>query len=185
VFGKFNVGPALRDQGVNPETIAVGANADAMLPFADFTGSQRRTIDGIVDNVYNGFLLNARALPYPNSTRPVPSLAAWLRPDARRRAASGRWRPGAGRRWRRCGAWRAGACGRARTRSRTAWWTRWAACRTRCASPSRRPACRWRRAPVARLTSCGPAAAPARRRAAARQCHSTRLPAHVQQRARA
>ncbi|KAK9826094.1 hypothetical protein WJX81_001749 [Elliptochloris bilobata] len=61
VFGKFNVGPALRDQGVNPETIAVGDNADAMLPFADFTSSQKRTIDGIVDNVYNGFLLNVAA----------------------------------------------------------------------------------------------------------------------------
>lgn len=56
------MGPALRDQGVNPETIAVGDNADAMLPFADFTSKQKRTIEGIVDNVYNGFLLNVRTL---------------------------------------------------------------------------------------------------------------------------
>ena len=56
MFGKFNVGGALRELGINTETISEGANVEALLPFTDLTPRQAAKVEAIVDHVYQGFL---------------------------------------------------------------------------------------------------------------------------------
>lgn len=48
-FGKFNAAQALKDQGINVDTIAVGRNATAQSLFHDFTKEQRRQVNVLMD----------------------------------------------------------------------------------------------------------------------------------------
>ena len=48
-----------RDYGVDAETVAVGENAAAMLPFTGFTTKQEQTVNDLTDSVYHGFLEKA------------------------------------------------------------------------------------------------------------------------------
>ena len=48
-FGKFNASQALKDQGVNVDTVAVGKNATAQSLFHDFTKEQRRQVNVLMD----------------------------------------------------------------------------------------------------------------------------------------
>lgn len=56
VFGKFNIAETLRQQGINPCTIAEGKNADAQFPFSDWTPAQERLVNSLVDHIYAGFI---------------------------------------------------------------------------------------------------------------------------------
>lgn len=56
VFGKFNIAETLRQQGINPCTIAEGKNADAQFPFSDWTPEQERLVNRLVDHIYAGFI---------------------------------------------------------------------------------------------------------------------------------
>lgn len=49
VFGKLDVSQALRDQGINVGTVAVGKNATASSPFHDFTKEQQRQVNAMID----------------------------------------------------------------------------------------------------------------------------------------
>ena len=49
-----------RDWGVDAETVAVGENAAAMLPFTGFTAKQEQIVNNLTDHVYHGFLEKAR-----------------------------------------------------------------------------------------------------------------------------
>lgn len=48
-FGKFNASQALKDQGINVDTVAVGRNATAQSLFHDFTKEQRRQVNVLMD----------------------------------------------------------------------------------------------------------------------------------------
>lgn len=48
-FGKFNAAQALKDQGINVDTVAVGRNATAQSLFHDFTKEQRRQVNVLMD----------------------------------------------------------------------------------------------------------------------------------------
>lgn len=61
VFGKFNIAGALRDQGVNPVTIAEGSNADAQFPFSNYNRQQLAQVNHLVDHIYLGFIQKVRA----------------------------------------------------------------------------------------------------------------------------
>ena len=56
VFGKFSIAETLRQQGINPCTIAEGKNADAQFPFSDWTPEQERLVNRLVDHIYAGFI---------------------------------------------------------------------------------------------------------------------------------
>lgn len=56
VFGKFNIAGALREQGINPATIAEGRNADAQFPFSDYSRQQLAQVNHLVDHIYLGFI---------------------------------------------------------------------------------------------------------------------------------
>ena len=58
-FGKFNALQALRDQGINVDTVAVGKNATASSPFHDFTKEQRRQVNVMMDRCAHAFLTTA------------------------------------------------------------------------------------------------------------------------------
>ncbi len=62
VFGKFNIAETLRQQGINPCTIAEGKNADAQFPFSDWTPAQERLVNSLVDHIYAGFIRKVKAL---------------------------------------------------------------------------------------------------------------------------
>lgn len=49
VFGKLDVSQALREQGINVGTVAVGKNATASSPFHDFTKEQQRHVNAMID----------------------------------------------------------------------------------------------------------------------------------------
>ena len=53
--GKLVVGDALRQYGINAETVREGRNADAMSPFAGFDRQQRRKVDHMIDCTYATF----------------------------------------------------------------------------------------------------------------------------------
>ena len=55
-FGKFNALQALRDQGVNVDTVAVGKNATASSPFHDFTKEQRQQVNVLMDRCVHAFI---------------------------------------------------------------------------------------------------------------------------------
>ena len=61
VFGKFNIAETLRQQGINPCTIAEGKNADAQFPFSDWTPEQERLVNSLVDHIYAGFVRKVKA----------------------------------------------------------------------------------------------------------------------------
>ena len=48
-FGKFNASQALKDRGINVDTVAVGRNATAQSLFHDFTKEQRRQVNVLMD----------------------------------------------------------------------------------------------------------------------------------------
>ncbi len=48
-FGKFNAAQALKDQGINVDTVAVGRNATAQSLFHNFTKEQRRQVNVLMD----------------------------------------------------------------------------------------------------------------------------------------
>ncbi len=48
-FGKLDASQALRDQGINVDTIAVGKNATVQSLFHDFTKEQRRQVNTLMD----------------------------------------------------------------------------------------------------------------------------------------
>ena len=48
-FGKFNAAQALKDQGVDVDTVAIGKNATASSPFHDFTKEQRSQVNLLMD----------------------------------------------------------------------------------------------------------------------------------------
>jgi ClpP class serine protease len=53
--GKLVVGDALRQYGINAETVKEGRNADAMSPFAGFDRQQRVKVDHMIDCTYATF----------------------------------------------------------------------------------------------------------------------------------
>ncbi|KAL0017848.1 hypothetical protein WJX77_000567 [Trebouxia sp. C0004] len=55
-FGKFNASQALKHQGINVDTVAVGRNATAQSLFHDFTKEQRRQVNVLMDRTYGHFL---------------------------------------------------------------------------------------------------------------------------------
>ena len=55
VAGKLVVGDALRQYGINAETVKEGRNADAMSPFAGFDRQQRAKVDHMIDCTYATF----------------------------------------------------------------------------------------------------------------------------------
>ncbi|KAL0021728.1 hypothetical protein WJX79_008882 [Trebouxia sp. C0005] len=60
-FGKFNASQALKDQGINVDTVAVGRNATAQSLFHDFTKEQRRQVNVLMDRTYGHFLSRVSA----------------------------------------------------------------------------------------------------------------------------
>ena len=49
--------------GIHVDTVSVGANAEAMLPFTDFKPEQEAVVNNIVDDVYMGFLTKVTSEP--------------------------------------------------------------------------------------------------------------------------
>lgn len=48
---------ALRNYGINPESVLVGRNAGLLSPFQELSSAQERQINGLVDDVYQDFLV--------------------------------------------------------------------------------------------------------------------------------
>ena len=62
-------GDLRRDWGVDAETVAVGENAAAMLPFTGLTAKQEQIVNDLTDHVYHGFLEKASPCLHSKSSR--------------------------------------------------------------------------------------------------------------------
>ncbi|KAL0032135.1 hypothetical protein WJX77_007069 [Trebouxia sp. C0004] len=86
-FGKFNASQALKHQGINVDTVAVGRNATAQSLFHDFTKEQRRQVNVLMDRTYGHFLSRVsvgRNLTL-SETREVAKGRVWTGEDALQR----------------------------------------------------------------------------------------------------
>lgn len=83
-FGKFNASQALKDQGINVDTIAVGKNATAQSLFHDFTKEQRRQVNVLMDRTYGHFLsrVSVGRNMTLSETRKVAKGRVWTGEDA-------------------------------------------------------------------------------------------------------
>ncbi|KAL0050980.1 hypothetical protein WJX82_011683 [Trebouxia sp. C0006] len=83
-FGKFNAAQALKDQGINVDTVAVGRNATAQSLFHDFTKEQRRQVNVLMDRTYGHFLsrVSVGRNMTLSETREVAKGRVWTGEDA-------------------------------------------------------------------------------------------------------